>query len=72
MSSADNLSKPFDSLIVFLKVFFEQVDFEKSQQITTKAWKITQHAMQRIKTISLADNLKLWALWQVDIDQFQI
>ena len=30
--------------IVFLKEFFEKVNFEKSQQMTTKAWKITQNA----------------------------
>ena len=29
----------FDTLLVFLKNYFE-----KSQQMTTKAWKITQHA----------------------------
>ena len=34
-------SKPFDTLIVFLKEFFEKVDFEKSLQMTAKAWKIT-------------------------------
>ena len=37
-------SKPFDALIVFLKEFFEKVYLEKSQQTTTEAWKITQHA----------------------------
>ena len=29
-------SKLFDTLIVFLKEFFEKVDFEKSQQTTKK------------------------------------
>ena len=29
MSSADNLCKQFDTLMVFLKEFFENVDFEK-------------------------------------------
>ena len=29
--------KRFDTLIVFLKEFFEKVNFEKSQQTTTKA-----------------------------------
>ena len=28
---------------MFLKEFFENINFEKSQQ-TTRAWKITQHA----------------------------
>ena len=36
-------SKLFHTRIVFLKEFFEKVNFEKSQQMT-KAWKITQHA----------------------------
>ena len=35
---------PFDTLIVFLKEFFEKVNFERSQQKTIKAWKITKHA----------------------------
>ena len=30
--------------MVFLKEFFEKVDFEKSPQMTTKACKIIQHA----------------------------
>ena len=34
-------SKPFDTLIVFLKECIKKVDFEKRQQTTTKAWKIT-------------------------------
>ena len=29
---------------MFLNEFFEKVDFEKSQLMTAKAWKITQHA----------------------------
>ena len=37
-------SKLFDTLIVFLKFFFEKIDFEKSQQTTAKVQKITQHA----------------------------
>ena len=37
-------SKLFDTLILFLKEFFEKVNFEKSQQMTLKAWKITHHA----------------------------
>ena len=31
--------------MVFLKDFFEKVDFKNSQQMTKKAWKITQHAI---------------------------
>ena len=30
--------------MVFLKEFFEKVNFEKYQQMTKKSWKITQHA----------------------------
>ena len=33
-----------DTLIVFPEGIFEKVIFEKSQQRTTKAWKITQQA----------------------------
>ena len=36
-------SKRFETLIVLLKEFFEKVNFEQSQQTTTKAWKITLH-----------------------------
>ena len=36
--------KPSDTLIVFLKGFFENIYLKKSQQTTTKAWTITQHA----------------------------
>ena len=32
------------TLIVFLKEFFEKLNFLKSQQMT-KTWKITQHAL---------------------------
>ena len=32
-------SKLFDTLIVFVKEFFEKVYIENSQQMTTKAWK---------------------------------
>ena len=31
-----NVSKPIDTLKVFLKEFFEKVNLEKSQQTTTK------------------------------------
>ena len=34
-----NWSKPFDTMIVFLKQFFYKVNFENKQQMTTKAWK---------------------------------
>ena len=63
LSSADNLCKQivprptecsswsgfkmFDTLIVFLKEFFEKVNFEKNQQTTTKAWNVTQHAKSK-------------------------
>ena len=33
-----------DTLIIFLKEFFENVDFEKIQQMTTKKRKISQHS----------------------------
>ena len=36
--------KLFDTLIVILKEFFGKVDFEKSQQTTTEAWKTIRHA----------------------------
>ena len=36
--------QPFDNLIVFLKYFFEKVNFEKSQQTTNTLKNITQHA----------------------------
>ena len=40
-----SVSKPLDTLIVFLKEIFEEVNFEKkSQQTTTKGGKIIQHA----------------------------
>ena len=56
MSSADNLgkqfglrsgptnpgSKLFDILMVFLKEFFQKVNFEKKSADNKKAWKITQ------------------------------
>ena len=32
------------TLMVFLKEFFEKVDFEKNEQTTKKAFKITQYA----------------------------
>ena len=37
-------SKPFKTLIVFLKEIFENVNFQKSQQVTTKAGESTQTA----------------------------
>ena len=37
-------SKLFDTLMVFLKDFFENGDFEKISKKDKKAWKITQHA----------------------------
>ena len=36
--------KLFDTLRVILKEFFEKNDYEKSQQMTTKAWNFTQYA----------------------------
>ena len=35
-------------LIVFLKEYFEKVDFEKNQQITKKHAKTNQHAMRLV------------------------
>ena len=43
-------SKLFDTLVVFLKVFFEKVDFEKDQQ-TTKTCKISQLAKSSFFTV---------------------
>ena len=37
-------SKLFDTPMVFLKEFCKKVEFEKNQQTTKKAWKITQEA----------------------------
>ena len=34
VSSADNLCKLFDTLMIVMKEFFEKVDFEKYQQST--------------------------------------
>ena len=42
MPEAWSKSKLSDTLMVFLKEFFETVDFEKNQQTTKKAGKITQ------------------------------
>ena len=36
VSSADNLCKLFDTQTVFLKEFFEKVDFEKNRQVKGK------------------------------------
>ena len=36
-------------MIVFLKEFLKKGNFEKSQQTTTKVWKITQHAKRSKK-----------------------
>ena len=38
-------SKLFDILMVFLKEFFQKVNFEKKTADDKKAWKITQNAM---------------------------
>ena len=46
-------SKLFDTLIVFLKEFFEKVDFEKNQQTTKKkAWKLPS-SQQKFNIISI-------------------
>ena len=34
----------FDALIVFLKEFLKKLILKKSQQMTTKSWKITENA----------------------------
>ena len=41
------------TLIVLLKEFFEKVNFEKSQQMTTKAWKITFASKTHLLNISI-------------------
>ena len=38
-------SKLFDVPMAFLKEFFQKVNFEKNQETTKKACKITQYAM---------------------------
>ena len=40
MSSVNNLGKLFDALMVFLKEFFQKVNFEKNQQTTKKHEKL--------------------------------
>ena len=44
MSFKPDLDPNYSTLIMFLKEFFEKVNCEKSQQMTTKACNITQHA----------------------------
>ena len=39
-----HFAKLFDTLMVFLKEFFNKVDFEKYQQTTKEAWKIPRTA----------------------------
>ena len=41
--------KPFDTLIMFLKEFFEKVYFEKKNQQTTKQKREQLPSMQRVK-----------------------
>ena len=43
-------SKLFDTLMVFLKEFFEKVDFEKNQQTTKKHEKLPRR--QRVKRVA--------------------
>ena len=51
-------SKPFDTLIVFLKEFLKKLTFEESQQTTWNTWKIiTQNAKTLCLLVSPADNL---------------
>ena len=39
---ARSRSKPFDNLMVFLKEFFEKVDFEKNQQTAKKHYPLSK------------------------------
>ena len=48
----------FDTQMVFLNYFFEKVDFEKKQQTTRKACKITQHAVDLQEVNELEDDLE--------------
>ena len=52
-------SKHFDILIVFLKEFFEKVNFEKSQQMTTNKRKITQDAKNYLSFILVCVSLQI-------------
>ena len=49
-------SNLFDTLIVFLKEFFEKVNFENRLQTAVKAWKIP--SMQRVYPLSATYNLQ--------------
>ena len=50
-------SKPFDTLTVLLKYFFQKVNFEKSQQRTHNAWKCIKHLIN----VSEKNNVtKMW------------
>ena len=44
IGTADNLYKPVDTLMVFLKEFLEKVNFEKKSVDDNKTIKNTQHA----------------------------
>ena len=46
---ARHLSKLFDTLMEFLKEFFEKVDFENNQQTTAKESEIIQYVAKIIK-----------------------
>ena len=48
-----NVGPDLDPNNLTLTEFFEKVNFEKSQQTRTKAWKITKHA----KMMIFANNL---------------
>ena len=41
--------KLFDNLMVYLKEFFQKVNFEKNQQTTKEHLKITQQAKRKLR-----------------------
>ena len=52
MTFANSLDKLFDTLIVLLEEFFEKVNFERSQQTTTKHGKLTSIQRDKSRFIS--------------------
>ena len=52
-------SKPFDTLIVFLKEFFEKVNFENGQQTSREEKHGKLPSMQRVKCNFYANSLYL-------------
>ena len=58
----------FDAQMVFLKEFFEKVDFEKNQQMTKKAGKISQG--QKVNNERNNSKIHFLSCSTVDLDLF--